>query len=212
MDRAGFQPPLWISTAVIFLVLLFPFSLAYAIVKLRAMEISVLLKRSARCVLTFLAAEAPGPGPRNHQGHQQQAQNRNILLELDHLAHPGLRILYGPKIVHHETSGHQKNQQHKDADRGMKAEQHARSPKQEQGSADADGDWRCRDAFHFGVTSHHVEASKVVDAGHEEKCADQNPSEQKRDVENGAHGSSFCAIEFGPKCSIKLNGVPTLEL
>ena len=51
MDFWGFRPSFWVDTSVAILVLLFPLSFAYAVVKHRVMEIPVLLKHSARYVL-----------------------------------------------------------------------------------------------------------------------------------------------------------------
>jgi phosphoserine phosphatase RsbU/P len=51
MDFWGFRPSFWVDTTVAILVLLFPLSFAYAVVKHRVMEIPVLLKHSARYVL-----------------------------------------------------------------------------------------------------------------------------------------------------------------
>ncbi|MGH9773682.1 MAG: SpoIIE family protein phosphatase [Candidatus Acidiferrales bacterium] len=51
VDFAGFNPPFWLDTLLIIVVLLYPLSFAYAVVKHRVMEIPVLLRRSARYVL-----------------------------------------------------------------------------------------------------------------------------------------------------------------
>jgi len=48
---AGFQRPLWLGTFLLALMLLFPLTFAYAVVKHRVLEIPVLLKRSARYLL-----------------------------------------------------------------------------------------------------------------------------------------------------------------
>ncbi|HKV04311.1 MAG TPA: SpoIIE family protein phosphatase [Candidatus Acidoferrales bacterium] len=50
-DFAGYQPPFWLNTAMLVVVLLYPLSFAYAVVKYRVMELPALLKRSARYVL-----------------------------------------------------------------------------------------------------------------------------------------------------------------
>src|SRR2546428_7599094 len=50
MDFWGLRPPFWVDTTVVILVLLFPLSFAYAVVKHQVMEIPILLKRSARYV------------------------------------------------------------------------------------------------------------------------------------------------------------------
>jgi sigma-B regulation protein RsbU (phosphoserine phosphatase) len=50
MDFWGFRPSFWVDTTVVVLVLLFPLSFAYAVVKHQVMEIPMLLKRSARYV------------------------------------------------------------------------------------------------------------------------------------------------------------------
>ncbi len=50
-DFAGFQPPFWLDTVWVIVVLLFPLSFAYAVVKHRVMEIPALLRRSARYLL-----------------------------------------------------------------------------------------------------------------------------------------------------------------
>jgi phosphoserine phosphatase RsbU/P len=47
-DNFHFNPPYWVSFACVFLMLLFPLSFAYAVVKHRVMDIPVLLRRSAR--------------------------------------------------------------------------------------------------------------------------------------------------------------------
>jgi sigma-B regulation protein RsbU (phosphoserine phosphatase) len=47
-DILHFDSPFWLSVACVFLLLLFPLSFAYAVVKHRVMDIPVLLKRSAR--------------------------------------------------------------------------------------------------------------------------------------------------------------------
>lgn len=51
IDFWGQRPSFWMDTTIIFLVLLFPLSFAYAVAKHRVLEIPVLLKRSARYVL-----------------------------------------------------------------------------------------------------------------------------------------------------------------
>jgi len=47
-DLAGFRPSFWLDTVLAFLVILYPLSFAYAVVKHRVLEIPVLLRRSAR--------------------------------------------------------------------------------------------------------------------------------------------------------------------
>jgi len=47
-DSIHFTPPFWVSFVCVFLMLLFPLSFAYAVVKHRVMDVPVLLKRSAR--------------------------------------------------------------------------------------------------------------------------------------------------------------------
>ena len=47
----AFQTPLWLSTLIALLLLLFPLSFAYAVVRHRILDIPVLLKRSARYLL-----------------------------------------------------------------------------------------------------------------------------------------------------------------
>jgi sigma-B regulation protein RsbU (phosphoserine phosphatase) len=47
----GYQPSFWLGTALVLLVLLYPLSFAYAVVKHRVLEIPALLRRSARYVL-----------------------------------------------------------------------------------------------------------------------------------------------------------------
>jgi sigma-B regulation protein RsbU (phosphoserine phosphatase) len=49
-DFAGYEPPFWVNVGLTLLVLLYPLSFAYAIVKHRVLEIPVLLRRSARYV------------------------------------------------------------------------------------------------------------------------------------------------------------------
>jgi sigma-B regulation protein RsbU (phosphoserine phosphatase) len=51
IDFWGFHPSFWLDTSVVLLVLFFPLSFAYAVVKHRVLEIPVLLKRSARYFL-----------------------------------------------------------------------------------------------------------------------------------------------------------------
>lgn len=51
VDFAGYRPPFWLDTVLVILVLLYPLSFAYAVVKHRVMEIPVLLRVSARYVL-----------------------------------------------------------------------------------------------------------------------------------------------------------------
>ncbi|HKO04278.1 MAG TPA: SpoIIE family protein phosphatase, partial [Candidatus Acidoferrales bacterium] len=46
-----FQPSFWLDTALVLLLLVYPLSFAYAVVKHRVLEIPVLLKRSARYIL-----------------------------------------------------------------------------------------------------------------------------------------------------------------
>ena len=50
-DFGGIQVPFWPDTLVVLVLLLYPLSFAYAVVKHRVMEIPVLLRRSARYVL-----------------------------------------------------------------------------------------------------------------------------------------------------------------
>jgi len=50
-DMFGYRPPFWMDASFNVLVLLYPLSFAYAIVKHRVLEIPVLLRRSARYVL-----------------------------------------------------------------------------------------------------------------------------------------------------------------
>jgi len=50
-DFAGYQPSYWLDTGVALVLILYPLSFAYAVVKHRVMEIPVLLRRSARYVL-----------------------------------------------------------------------------------------------------------------------------------------------------------------
>jgi phosphoserine phosphatase RsbU/P len=51
IDFRGYRPPFWIDMCLNFLVLLYPLSFAYAIIKHRVLEIPVLLRRSVRYVL-----------------------------------------------------------------------------------------------------------------------------------------------------------------
>jgi len=51
VDFYGYRPPFWIDVGVTFLVLLYPLSFAYAVVKHRVLEIPVLLRNSVRYVL-----------------------------------------------------------------------------------------------------------------------------------------------------------------
>src|SRR5271156_993107 len=51
VDFAGYRPPFWLDTALVLVVLLYPLSFAYAVVKYRVMEIPALLRVSARYVL-----------------------------------------------------------------------------------------------------------------------------------------------------------------
>ena len=51
IDFSGYRPPFWIDVVLALLVLLYPLSFAYSIVKHRVLEIPVLLRRSARYVL-----------------------------------------------------------------------------------------------------------------------------------------------------------------
>ena len=51
IDLGGYRPPFWLDTVLVVLVLLYPLSFAYAVVKHRVMEIPVLLRVSARYVL-----------------------------------------------------------------------------------------------------------------------------------------------------------------
>lgn len=50
-DLGGYQPSFWVNAGTLILVILYPLSFAYAVVKHRVMEIPVLLRRSARYVL-----------------------------------------------------------------------------------------------------------------------------------------------------------------
>lgn len=51
IDFYGYRPPFWIDVVLTLLILLYPLSFAYSIVKHRVLEIPVLLRRSARYVL-----------------------------------------------------------------------------------------------------------------------------------------------------------------
>ena len=51
VDFAGYRPSFWLDTVLVLVLLLYPLSFAYAVVKHRVMEIPVLLRRSARYVL-----------------------------------------------------------------------------------------------------------------------------------------------------------------
>ncbi len=51
VDFFGFQPSFWLDAALVLILILYPLSFAYAVVKDRVLEIPVLLKRSARYVL-----------------------------------------------------------------------------------------------------------------------------------------------------------------
>jgi phosphoserine phosphatase RsbU/P len=51
IDFRGYNPPFWVERTMIFLVLLYPLSFAYSIVKHRVLEIPVLFRRSLRYVL-----------------------------------------------------------------------------------------------------------------------------------------------------------------
>ena len=51
VDFTGYQPSFWVDSIFIVILLLYPLSFAYAVVKHRVMEIPVLLRRSARYVL-----------------------------------------------------------------------------------------------------------------------------------------------------------------
>ncbi len=51
VDFFGFEPSFWLDAAVVVILILYPLSFAYAVVKDRVLEIPVLLKRSARYVL-----------------------------------------------------------------------------------------------------------------------------------------------------------------
>jgi sigma-B regulation protein RsbU (phosphoserine phosphatase) len=50
-DFAGYRPSFWVDTAAAIVLILYPLSFAYAVVKHRVMEIPVLLRRSVRYVL-----------------------------------------------------------------------------------------------------------------------------------------------------------------
>jgi len=51
VDFGGYQPSFWLDTVLVLVLFLYPLSFGYAVVKHRALEIPVLLKRSARYVL-----------------------------------------------------------------------------------------------------------------------------------------------------------------
>ena len=51
VDFFGFEPSFWLNSAMVVILILYPLSFAYAVVKDRVLEIPVLLKRSARYVL-----------------------------------------------------------------------------------------------------------------------------------------------------------------
>jgi sigma-B regulation protein RsbU (phosphoserine phosphatase) len=51
LDFAGYHPSYWVDTAASIVLILYPLSFAYAVVKHRVMEIPVLLRRSVRYVL-----------------------------------------------------------------------------------------------------------------------------------------------------------------
>jgi sigma-B regulation protein RsbU (phosphoserine phosphatase) len=51
VDFFGFEPSFWLDAALVLILILYPLSFAYAVVKDRVLEIPVLLKRSARYVL-----------------------------------------------------------------------------------------------------------------------------------------------------------------
>jgi sigma-B regulation protein RsbU (phosphoserine phosphatase) len=51
VDLAGFRPPFWLDAGLTTVVILYPLSFAYAVVKHRVMEFPALLRRSARYVL-----------------------------------------------------------------------------------------------------------------------------------------------------------------
>jgi sigma-B regulation protein RsbU (phosphoserine phosphatase) len=51
IDFFGYQPSFWVDSVLIVILLLYPLSFAYAVVKHRVMEIPALLRRSARYVL-----------------------------------------------------------------------------------------------------------------------------------------------------------------
>jgi sigma-B regulation protein RsbU (phosphoserine phosphatase) len=50
-DLTGYEPSYWINTPAVIILILYPLSFAYAVVKHRVLEIPVLLRRSARYVL-----------------------------------------------------------------------------------------------------------------------------------------------------------------
>ena len=50
-DFTGYRPSFWVDTGLVLVLLLYPLSFAYAVVKHRVMELPVLLRRSARYVL-----------------------------------------------------------------------------------------------------------------------------------------------------------------
>ncbi|HYA64250.1 MAG TPA: SpoIIE family protein phosphatase [Candidatus Sulfotelmatobacter sp.] len=50
-DFGGYQPSFWVDTGTVIILILYPLSFAYAVVKHRVLEIPVLLRRSARYVL-----------------------------------------------------------------------------------------------------------------------------------------------------------------
>jgi len=51
IDFAGYRPSFWLDTGLVLVVILYPLSFAYAVVKHRVMDIPLLLRRSARYVL-----------------------------------------------------------------------------------------------------------------------------------------------------------------
>ena len=51
IDFTGYRPSFWLDTLLVIVILLYPLSFAYAVVKHRVMEIPALLRRSARYVL-----------------------------------------------------------------------------------------------------------------------------------------------------------------
>lgn len=155
----------------------------------------VFSSNKSRANFPVSVGEAEGPGPWDGDGHQDEAEQGDVFEEVDLLVHFRLRILDRPEIVNAERGAQQENRQQKRSDGRVIAQEHARSAQQEKHATAANGQRRSGHALTLGVSGHHVELGQVVEAAHEEKTANDDASDKKRDSKNTGHESSFFSFD-----------------
>lgn len=140
------------------------------------------------------AAKTHRPGPRNHQRHQQKADQCHVFHEVHLFGLFRLWVLNRSVIVDSEREAQQTNYEQRRADGWVIPKEKASAAQDEQRSRTADGELRSRRAFALCISGHHAEFGEVVDAGSQEESASDNSPDEERDVDDVliyVHGPSM---------------------